>query len=362
MKILHTESSLGWGGQENRTFNEALALRARGHDIAFAVAPGAVLGERAAEAGFPVHTVAFGRGLSVSSLLALRRLVRRERPAIINSHSGRDTLLALAAARTLRKRPRLVRTRHLILPPTHLATYTWLPDHVVTVSQAVRQDLIARGVPAQRISAVPTGVDLHRFDPGRVQPRLRQELGLPSDSVLVGTVAILRNKKGHRDLLAAAPLVLAEAPQVHFVIAGNGPQEAKLRALIAERGLDARVHLLGLRRDVPELLAALDLFVLPTHQEALGTAFLEAQAMGVPVIGTRVGGVPETIAEGQTGLLVPPHEPVALAQAMLELITQPARRQRMAAAARAWVTGRFSIEAMAEGMLRVYEKLLRETT
>lgn len=358
MKILHTESSLGWGGQENRTLNEALALRARGFDFAFLVQPGARLGERAEEAGFRVHRVPMGRGLALGSLIALRRVIASERPDIVNTHSGRDTLLAMLAARSLWNRPRLLRTRHLILPPTHLSTYTWLPDHVVTVSEAVRADLLRRGVPAGHVTAVPSAVDLARFDPARVQSRLREELGLSPDALLVGTVAILRNRKGHRDLLDAIPRVLAEASEVHFVIAGDGPQEANLRRIIAERGLRARVHLLGLRRDVPEVLAALDIFVLPTHQEALGTAFLEAQAMGVPVIGTRVGGVPETVDEGRTGLLVPPHAPEALAAAILDLIKNVERRRAMATAARAWVSQRFGIEAMADGMEHVYRRLV----
>ncbi|MEO1766411.1 glycosyltransferase [Thiobacter aerophilum] len=357
MRVWHTESSLGWGGQENRTLMELEYLHGRGIEVAVVTPPGARLAARAQEKGLPVHSVPMGRGLALDSLLALRRLFARHRPSHINTHSGRDTLLAGLAARSLWKRPHIVRTRHLILPPTHLATYTWLPDRVVTVSQAVADDLAQRGVPRARLRVVPTGVDLKRFDPAQVTPTLRQALGLAPDVLLVGTLAILRNKKGHRDLLAAIPRVLARLPQVHFVIAGDGPQEAKLKAEAANLGLSAHVHFLGLRRDVPEILRALDLFVLPTREEALGTAFLEAQAMGVPVIGTRVGGVPETIREGETGLLVPPHDPERLAAALLELLENPGKRAAFARAARPWVAAHFGIEQMGAGMLAVYEEL-----
>lgn len=357
MKVWHTESSLGWGGQENRTLLEMEYLRSQGIETAVVTPPGARLAARARERGFAVHTVAMGRGLAVGSVLALRRLFQEHRPTHLNTHSSRDTLLAALAARSLLRRPHIVRTRHLILPPTHPATYTWLPDRVVTVSQAVADDLIARGVPATRIRVVPTGVDLQRFDPQRVTSQLRQELGLAPDTLLVGTLAILRNKKGHRDLLAAIPQVLARLPAVHFVIAGDGPQEEKLRTEAERLGISSHVHFLGLRRDVPEILSALDLFVLPTREEALGTAFLEAQAMGVPVIGTRVGGVPETLRENETGLLVPANDPAALATALLDLLSQPEKRAAFARAARPWVESRFSIERMGEAMLQVYREL-----
>lgn len=357
MKVWHTESSLGWGGQENRTLMELMYLQDRGIEVAVVTPPGARLASRAQEQGLPVHTVPMGRGLALNSVLALRRLLARHRPTHINTHSGRDTLLAGLAARSLWHRPRIVRTRHLILPPTHLATYTWLPDRVVTVSQAVADDLARRGVPRHKLRVVPTGIDLWRFDPARITPTLRDELGLGPEALLVGTVAILRNKKGHRDLLSAIPGVLAQVGNAHFVIAGDGPQEAKLKAETARLGLSAHVHFLGLRRDVPEILRALDLFVLPTREEALGTAFLEAQAMGVPVIGTRVGGVPETIREGETGLLVPPGDPQALAAALIQLLTDPARRAAFARAARPWVETHFGIEQMGAGMLAVYEEL-----
>ena len=123
--------------------------------------------------------------------------------------------------------------------------------------------------------------------------------------MLVGTVAILRAKKGHAEILDAAPEVLKRFPNAHFVFAGDGPQTDNLKARIAADGLEGRIHLLGLRRDVTNVLASLDVFVLPTHQEALGTAFIEAGAMGLPAVASNVDGVPEVILDGKTGYLVP---------------------------------------------------------
>jgi glycosyltransferase involved in cell wall biosynthesis len=364
VRVIHTESSTGWGGQENRTLQEALQMRERGVDILLVCQPGSGLGQRGREHGFDVAEVPMKRSLSPTAVFALAAEMRRFRPDIVNTHSGRDTLLAGFAARLgfprTGRRPRVVRTRHLILPITSRISYSWLPDRVVTVSHAVRENLIGSGVPAGMITTITTGVDCTRFDPARTAPVLRQELGIGDGTLLVGMVAILRFKKGHLDLLDAAVEVAKALPDVRFVLAGNGPQRENLERAIAERGLQQRVHLLGLRRDIPDVLRSLDLFVLPTHQEAFGTSFLEAQAMGVPVIGTDVGGVGEAVNQGVSGLLVPPHDPQALAAAILALGRDPQRRSAMSAAGRPWVLAEHSTGKMAERMLALYRELLLE--
>lgn len=358
MIVLHTESSLGWGGQENRTLNEMLGLRERGHTVLLACQPEARLGTRAKEAGFTVFATPMRSAIDLPALWRLRQWMRGQRVDIVNTHSSRDTQLAALAARSLgRRRPRIVRTRHLALPITSKFTYSVLPDHVVAVSRHVARYLVSAGIPAGRISTVHTGIDLTRYVAPAGGGTLRNELGLPSETPLVGTVAILRKKKGHADLLEAIPLVLAHFPAAHFVFAGDGPQQVNLARRIAELGIGHRVHLLGLRRDVVNVLASLDLFVLPTHQEALGTAFVEAGAMGVACIGTNVDGVPEVIDDGVTGLLVPPHDPSSLADAIITLLADPERRCAMGETARARVRQRFSSAAMVDGMLAIYEQL-----
>lgn len=362
IKILHTESSLGWGGQENRTLNELIGLRALGYQPLLACPPNARLGVRAREAGFEVIDIAMRGALDVPALWKLRRLMAARRIDIVNTHSGRDTQLAGMAAHTLgcrlgRQRPRIVRTRHLALPISSLFSYVTLPDHVVTVSRFVASYLASAKVPIERITAVPTGIDLSRYQtttPGS----LRAELDLADNIPLIGTVAILRRKKGHAELVEAIPAVLEKFPDAHFVFAGDGPQTDNLKQRIAELGLTRNVHLLGLRRDVVNVLASLDLFILPTHQEALGTAFIEAAAMGVPAIASRVDGVPEVVCDGKTGLLVPVGNSAAIAESIICLLSDNSLREAMSAAARPWVEAHYSREVMVEGMLAVYQKLL----
>ena len=345
--------------------NELTVLREMGHAALLVCQPGARLGIRASEAGFPVTHIKMRGSLDLSAILALRRFMGEQAIDIVNTHSGRDTQLAGMAARSLGlfggKRPRIVRTRHLALPITSKFSYVTLPDHVVTVSHHVGEYLISAGVPADHITAVPTGIDLSRYLGNENGGSLRAELGLPADVPLIGTVAILRRKKGHAELLEAVPLVLARFPEAHFVFAGDGPQQQNLEQRISELGLQGKVHMLGLRRDVVNVLQSLDLFVLPTHQEALGTAFIEAAAVGIPAIGTRVDGVPEAIADGETGLLVPLEDSSAIAAAIIALLADPARRRAMGEAAQARVRKLYSREVMVQNMLALYQRLLGAT-
>jgi len=354
LKILHTESSTGWGGQEHRTFKEMVALRERGHTLELACRPGARLGERAEQAGFTVHRLSLRGGGDLLSVWRLARLLRRGRFGIVNTHSGHDSLLGGMAGR-LARTPLIVRTRHLALPATSLVTYKTLPHKVVTVSRWVRDYLVAAGVPDDRVVAIYTGIEP---PPTVTQSTLRQELGLSAGDVVIGTVAILRFEKGHRELIEAAMPLLREHANLHLVFAGDGPIYDRLKAFIDEQGVSDRVHLLGLRRDIPNVLAGCDFFALATWQEALGTAFIEAMAAGLATVATAVDGVPEVVADGVTGILVEPKNPAALTRALQTLLLNPQLRQRMGRAGREVVQTRFSVATMAQEMERFYESSL----
>ena len=356
LKILHTESSTGWGGQEHRTFKELLALRERGHRMEVACRPAARLGDRAEEAGFTVHRIGMRGGGDLIAVWKLIKLLRRGNYDVVNTHSGHDSLLAGIAGR-IAGTPLIVRTRHLALAVTSLATYKTLPHKVVTVSEWVRKYLISAGVPAGNVVTIYTGIQ----PPEPVaRSTLRDELGLATDDIVIGTVAILRYEKGHRDLIDAAEPLLSERPKVHLVFAGDGPIFDELAGYIASKGLTGRIHPLGLRRDIPNVLAGCDLFALATWQEALGTSFVEAMAAGLAVIGTAVDGVPEVVADGISGLLVPPHDPDSLRLALYRLIDQPALRMAMGEAGLSITRTRFNVATMAGEMESFYLKSLAE--
>jgi len=179
----------------------------------------------------------------------------------------------------------------------------------------------------------------------------------------VGCVAVMRAEKGHADLIDAFHQIQATFPQAHLVLAGDGmPVFERLKAQVESLGLASRVHFLGRRHDIGNVLQAFDVFALPTHREAFGTAFVEAAAMGVPVIGTDVGGVPETMQAGVTGLLVPPRDPAALAAALESLLADPERRRRMGEAGREFIRGQglFSVDRTAQLVESVYARWLGE--
>jgi glycosyltransferase involved in cell wall biosynthesis len=358
LRILHSESSNGWGGQEHRTFKEMLALRERGHTLELVCVPGARLGERLGAEGFTIHTTPMRSGVDLSAVARMRQLLKERSFDVLNTHSGRDSLLGGAAAR-LAGTPLIVRTRHLALAITSRATYTWLPHKVVAVSQSVRRYLVSEGVPENDVVTIYTGI-VKPPSVSRAASTLRAELGLGEDAVIAGTVAILRDKKGHADLIRIAKPLIEQRPDLHFVFAGDGPLFDEIRASVQDNGLADHVHMLGLRRDIPNVLAGFDLFVLPTHQEALGTSFIEAMAAGLPVIGTAVDGVPEVIDDGVNGLLVPAHDDSALAAALLRLVDAPDERRRMGDAGSRITQTRFSVDTMANEMAAFYVSSLSE--
>ncbi len=176
---------------------------------------------------------------------------------------------------------------------------------------------------------------------------------------IVGTVSILRRKKGHHILLDAIPKILKEVPEAVFVFAGNGPQEENILNKIKALELEGKVFMLGLRHDIPDILKSIDLFVLPTLQEALGTSFIEAMAMETPVIGTDVGGVGEVIKDGVNGYMVKANDPSDLAKTIIKVLKTDQRGKMMGMEGRRMVLKNFSAERMCEQMLALYGSLLK---
>ncbi|SIT50218.1 putative glycosyl transferase group 1 family [Paraburkholderia piptadeniae] len=355
MNVLHSESSAGWGGQEIRTLKEMVALRERGHTVELVCPARAEIGRRAAADGFSVHHAPMRTGGDVPSMMAIRSLVNRRAFDVVNTHSGHDTLVAGLAARSAGT-PLVVRTRHLALPVTSLATYRWIPHRVIAVSSYVHQYLVSVGVDHDRITTIYDGIPEPEQ---RIESTLRSELGLGADAVIGCMVAMMRDQKGHDDLIEAARPLLTSRPNLHLVMAGDGPSFDRIRSRIEALGLSGRIHLLGLRPDVPNVLRGSDFFVLPTHQEALGQSFIEAMSRGLPVIGTRVDGVPELIEDSVNGLLVPPKDPASLRAAIVRLLDDRALGARLGAQARR-IIGRFTVAQMADQTIAFYRRCLTE--
>jgi len=362
LKILHTEAATDFGGQEQYILRLMRELRRQGHNVEALCQPQAILTKVLREEGFTVHTLPMDgfKGM-VKGILFTRKLLKAGRFDIVNSHSRRDTLIGASAAR-LAKVPVIVRTRHLAKKVGSLLSYNILPNRVITPSEYVKQYLIQKGVAAEAIEVVYPSIDAEILDTAP-KLNLRAALQLPPESVLVGCVAVLRTEKGHQELIEAMAPLCHRYPDLHLVIVGGGqPNYDQLQAAIHAQKLAEQMHMLGTRTDVPSLLPNFDFFALATHTEASGTAFVEAGAAGLAVVGTHVGGVPEMMQANKSGLLVPLFDIVALREAIETLYRQPELRQQMGQIGRTFCRSdeRFTPYAMGQRTITAYSKWLKE--
>jgi len=235
-----------------------------------------------------------------------------------------------------------------------------LYDHVIAISEGIRQVLLREGLPPGQVSCVRSALDPEPYLAPCDRAGLRAELELPPDTLLLAMVAQLIPRKGHRYLLAALPQVLARHPGVQVLIFGRGPQEAELRAEVQRLGLDGHVRFMGFRTDLHRWLGGLDLLVHPADMEGLGIALLQAAAAALPIIASRAGGMPEIVHDGENGFLIAPGDVPALSAALLRLLDDAELRRSMGQAGRELILREFSVAAMCEGNLAVYRRVLGE--
>ncbi len=360
---MHSESSCGWGGQEKRILLEMEAARKRGCEVHLACSAQATLGAKAREKGFPVHAVEMRRWFHPRSLHGAWSLLRRERFDLVHTHSSADSWLFGFAAQALgSRRPKIMRTRHLSTPVRGAFVYSRLTDRVLTTGQSIRRHLIQRGVNADKILSLPTGVDLTRFRPEEADAKaLRREIGVGENAPLIGNVAVLRSWKGHDDFLDAAKIIRAQRPDAQFVIAGDGPQRERLAQRIRQEGMGDWVRLLGYRDDVPQILAALDLFLFTSYaNEGVPQAVAQAMAMGKPVVAARTGSIEDLVEDGRTGLLVDAKDSKAMAEKALLLLRDKDISLRLAENGRAFVQGHFALSQMEDILWREMQRVLKK--
>ena len=293
----------------------------------------------------------------------LATFIRRLRPDVVNPHLFRSTLVAAPLARWCGARA-VVETYHgregwrrgpvrgRFFADRAIAR---LLDRVIAVSEAARTFLVAvKGYPADRVVVVPNGRDLSVYCPGDGREVVRRELGIDPATPVVGVVGRLETQKGHTYLLDAWPEVRREFPDARLLVVGDGSLRGDLEARALAPALRGSVVFTGFRPDVPRVLGALDLLVLPSLYEGMPLTAIEASAMSLPVVATAVDGTPEVVRDGETGRLVPPADPPALARALRALLADPARARALGRAGRAHVLARFDLDAQVEATARVY--------
>ncbi len=361
LSTVHVDLEAGWRGGQRQVFLLCTGLLRRGHPVALVAREGSELAGRAADAGVEVVETPVSGGLDLRAVRVLLDTVRRRRPAVVGLHSSRSHNVGMAVRLVLGKgRPLFVVTRRVDFPPgrdlPNRVKYRRGADGYIAISRAVERELLGAGIPPERIRIVHSGVEPPVVPP-ESRRELREELDIPPGAPLLGVVAALTDHKGHRYLLEAMPRVLEALPETVLLLAGDGELREELEAQAAELGLAPAVRFLGYRNDVPRILGALDLFVMPSKLEGLGTSVVDAMLAGVPVVATRAGGLPELIEDGVTGLLAEPRSPESLAARILEAMGNIGLRKRLRARALQVAQERFSADAMVEGTLKAYGEL-----
>jgi glycosyltransferase involved in cell wall biosynthesis len=358
MRILHVDSERPWRGGQNQVLLLMRRQRAQGHEPHLAAPPDAALLARAAGESFPIHPVSMRGTWDLASVLALARLMRAIRPEIVHWHAARAHAIG-AMASLLCPGPARVLSRRVEFPVRRSLgsriLYALPIDRIAAISGAVRDALVRSGVDTAKIDIVPSGVEpppscdpAHRLE-------LRRSFGCGEEDVVGISVAALDGGKGHDRLLRAAGLAAERAPALKLWFAGDGPLRQSLELESRSLGPGTPVQFLGFRADISSLLHAADFFCLATRSEGLGSSILEAMAAGLPVLATRVGGIPEIVDEG-SGILVPlDATDDAWAEALARMAGDRGLREKMGASARERAA-RFTADRTAEGTGRVYRK------
>lgn len=361
LRVLLLTKGLGPGGTE-RLLLEQVAARSSEveYDAAYLLPWKRHLASELEALGARTHCLGVRSEADPRWLWRLDRLVRHGGFHVVHAHAPLSAALARVQVRVHRPRPVLVYTEHNRWPSYHPVTraanrVTYrLNDAVLAVSSDVRASIPSSL--RDRVEVLVHGIDLERVRArAREREAVRAELGMADDEVLVVTVANFRESKGYPHLLRAAAILRDRRSPTRFAVVGQGQLEGQVRALHAELGLAGTVHLLGYRPDAARVIAAADLFALASLHEGLPVAVMEAFALGVPVVATRVGGLVEAVTDGVNGILVPPADPVALADALGALV-EPSRRERLAAGAR-WSGERFSSAPAVARLEHVYRSL-----
>jgi L-malate glycosyltransferase len=360
MFSVQIDSGRSWRGGQYQAMLLALGLRARGHRVVVVAHPQGEL-RRRLPSDNEVVDLAPRNEVDLPAAWRLSRLLKDLSPDVVHAHDSHAVAMAAAALSigTPAPRPVLVFARRVDFRLRGNSFSRWKyrqVDAFIGASDAIRAMLAEDGVPSDRLFVVHDGIDIPHVD--RAEPlNVREEFWFPPHSFVVGNIAALVPHKGQKHLVDAAAEVVREAPEARFVILGEGELRQPLEHQVHRLHLGQHVVLAGFRSDVLGLLKGLDLFAMSSVTEGLGSTLLDAMAARVPIVATRAGGIPEVVADDETGWLVPARDHHALARAILSAMRDPDRRARVIAAGRTRVERQFSADRMVESTLAVYEAL-----
>lgn len=361
LSVVHLNTERGWRGGERQTWLLARELERRGHRNWVACRPGEPLARESQAAGLSVLPLSPWSEAGLATALRLRLFLRRQKIDVLHAHTGHAVGLgALAAVGTPVRR---VATRRVDFPLRANAFTRWKYGRfhgVAAISGPIENLLRAAGVAPGRIRRIPSGIDPSSYPAAADRPRWRAERGVrPEEKVIVHAGALVPHKD-QATLLRAFAEVRRRLPGTRLLILGDGPRRSALDVLAREVGVEGAVLFLGHRSDVLEYMAMADLFVFSSKEEGLGTALLDAMALGVPTAATTAGGIPDLYGGAEAPELSPPGDNAALAKNMERVLTDPAEARRRVERGRQ-TADRFSVRAMADAYEKFYRDLLRGT-
>lgn len=361
IRVLHVDTERGWRGGQQQAYYLHQGLCELGVHSDFVCRKGAEMQARLNRDGLPVKPLSFLGELDVFAAFRLACYAWAEHINILHLHSAHALGWGILAKLFIPS-IKIVAARRVDFPVSTnlLSRFKYMgkaTDAVVAISENIRRVLLNDGVAAQKIHLIHSGVDVHRFGNDRVPVDFREKWQIPPDSVLIGTIAAFVFHKDYQNYIRAAAKALSRNPKLHFMAVGDGERLPVMKELAQELGIGDKICFAGMQKEVGGFLKAFDIFVLASKKEGLGTSVLDAMSVGLPIIGTKAGGIPEMIEPGISGLLVEKRNPEALAEAMLKLAEDPDLRKRLGEGALS--RGKhFSKERMTQMNLELYKKLL----
>jgi glycosyltransferase involved in cell wall biosynthesis len=370
MFSLHVDTARTWRGGQNQVLLTVNGLRSIGERAALVAHPDGELRRRAAE-GLELIPIAPRTEMDLSAAWKFSRLVKRLAPDVIHAHDPHGVAMAslalslgASAAAKGGAQPILVASRRVDFHLKGNSFSRWKyrqVDCFIAASEAIRRMLVSDGVPEDRTVTVHEGIDVEHVVAAPAV-NVHEAFFLPHGAPVVGNVAALVPHKGQRYLIEAAHLVVQQVPDARFVILGEGELREHLEKQVHEHHLEKHVFLPGFRTDVLGCIKGFDLFVMSSVTEGLGTSLLDAMAAARPIVATTAGGIPEIVDDGVNGLLVPPRDYHALADAIVRALQSQPLRQQMGEAGFARVNQRFTVERMVEQTAGVYRRLTPRTS
>ena len=361
--VLHINAGEVWSGIEQRIFSISRSLNSEQFKIILAVSPSSPLYKKAGPCNIPLLSLKIGRWkFNPVVIRKLSRFLRTHKVDILHTHRSSDHWVGVLAVRLfgLSSQCKIIRTRHNF---TRIKNnwinnklYKEWTDRIIAVAEVIKRRLIdENNIPENKITTIHSSIDTEKFKGEFDKGKIRKEFSISPDTVVLGMIGRLRKHKDYPNVFEALNIIVKKFKNIKLLIVGDGILESQLKSVVQKMELSNYVIFAGKRGDIPQILSGIDLFVLSSSVEGSPAVIKEALIMEKPVVSTNVGGIPEIIQNGITGSLVPPHDPEALANAILSTINNREKALTMARKGKQVIINEFSETKLAEQTAKVYQ-------